>query len=285
MNYSWDENEFITGDNLESLGEYIFDVGNYLSGDHGRPFLGLPEQVIIDKHIDKINQQKPKTLYCYGHDIERLLKNIEKIDHKFVLITHNSDIGIEKEYMALANNEKIKKWFGQNNHLLHPKTITLPIAIARKKYPHGDVALLSKYSKPTPKTILVYKNFSLGSNLIERSYINDVTASKGIHMAATCDHETYLENTAKSYFSISPPGNGIDCHRIWECLYLKTVPIVRYHHAFEQFKDLPILFINSWDDISLEFLAEKKEMIESFNVKHQRLEFKYWQSLINEYKS
>ena len=61
-------------------------------------------------------------------------------------------------------------------------------------------------------------------------------------------------NIAKSVFCISPPGNGVDCHRVWECLYLKTIPIIRYDDCYNQFKHLPILFIDDWNSVTADFL-------------------------------
>lgn len=280
MSYFWEENEFITGDNIESLGNFIFDIGNYIDGDHGRCKTTKTEQELIDEQIHLINEQEPKLLYCYGHDIQRLYSNIHKIKIKFTLITHNSDIGILQEYEQLANNNNIIKWYGQNNYLFHPKTISLPIGIARKKYPHGDTLLLSRLTKNTEKTNLVYKNFSIDTNINTRSIVDNVTSNNGINMSSKCSQEQYLENISKSVFVISPPGNGIDCHRIWECLYLKTIPVVQYHPALEQFKHLPILFVDHWDNVTINVLESRLSMLSAFNKKIDELNFNYWKTLI-----
>ena len=36
-------------------------------------------------------------------------------------------------------------------------------------------------------------------------------------------------------FALSPEGNGIDCHRTWECLYLGVIPIVKKSVALSFF--------------------------------------------------
>jgi len=280
MNYYWEEQEIITGDNLESLSDCIFDIGNYINGDHGRQKTVKREQDLIDEQIANINFLKPKTLYCYGHDIERLSYNIDKIQLPFTLITHNSDIGIKEEYKPLADNKKIIKWFGQNNSLIHSKTISLPIGIARKKYSHGNTALLSLLSKNYKKKNLVYKNFSIDTNINERSIINQITTQNGIYMSDKCDQYQYLQNISEAVFVISPPGNGIDCHRIWECLYLKSIPIVQYHHTFEQFKHLPILFIDSWNDVTRDYLIDQLHLTTKIADKNELLNFNYWKKLI-----
>ena len=94
--------------------------------------------------------------------------------------------------------------------------------------------------------------------------------------------KTVLKYISRSVFCISPPGNGIDCHRIWECLYLKCIPIVKYHHAFEQFKDLPILFIDDWNEVTTHFLKSKLSYISKLDKKHKLLKYSHFVDVITE---
>jgi len=279
-NYYWNPDEFITGDNLEKLGDFLFDIGNYLYGDHGRPKTFYTEKQLIDEQVQKINDLKPRIIYVYGHDTARFLTQLDNIHHEFVLITHNSDLGILDEYSCFVDNKKIIKWFGQNNYIDHPKVVSLPIGIARAKYPHGNVQLLSEKSKLQEKNYLVYKNFSIETNLFERTEIDKITRANGIGMSPSVPHENYLDTVARTVFTISPPGNGVDCHRIWESLYLKTVPVVKRHRVLKQFEDLPILFVDSWNDVTVDFLRNNVKYINGLSTKLEKLHFSYWQNLI-----
>jgi hypothetical protein len=51
---------------------------------------------------------------------------------------------------------------------------------------------------------------------------------------------------SNSQFVLSPPGNGADCHRTWEAIYLGAIPIV--HKDFWPFNnlELPVLVIDDW---------------------------------------
>ncbi len=63
--------------------------------------------------------------------------------------------------------------------------------------------------------------------------------------------KNYRNELERSYFVISPPGNGFDCHRTWEAVYLKTIPVVlRNYFGFNDL-DLPILVVDKYE----EFLA------------------------------
>jgi hypothetical protein len=56
----------------------------------------------------------------------------------------------------------------------------------------------------------------------------------------------YLEELSKSYFVISPNGNGIDCHKTWEALYLRSIPIVTKSINIDFYRDYPIIVIDDW---------------------------------------
>jgi hypothetical protein len=61
----------------------------------------------------------------------------------------------------------------------------------------------------------------------------------------------YRKLAAQYRFIASPPGNGEDCHRTWEALYLRSVPIVIRSPMTEQFHalGLPLWLVDSYDEL------------------------------------
>ena len=56
---------------------------------------------------------------------------------------------------------------------------------------------------------------------------------------------------------ICPIGNAIDCHRNWEVLYLRRVPVMKYNeYLVKLFKDFPVLFVENYKDITEELLTK-----------------------------
>ena len=53
-----------------------------------------------------------------------------------------------------------------------------------------------------------------------------------------------------------PWGNGVDSHRIWETLFLGSIPIVKRHLTFNNLENLPIFFVDDFRDISEDNLKE-----------------------------
>ena len=53
---------------------------------------------------------------------------------------------------------------------------------------------------------------------------------------------------------LSPQGNGLDTHRTWEALYLGRVAVVKASAMDAIFEGLPVIVLESWDDLSRERL-------------------------------
>lgn len=55
-------------------------------------------------------------------------------------------------------------------------------------------------------------------------------------------------------FSISPHGNGLDCHRTWEDLILGCIVIVKTSSLDPLYEGLPVVIIKDWSEITRENL-------------------------------
>ena len=149
------------------------------------------------------------------------------------------------------------------------------------------------------KKILCYYNCSIPPKSIHwygrlREYIyNGIQDKKYI----TCENVTYnsgrnignqsfinyYNNIASSKFMMCPRGCGLDTYRMWDCLYLGCIPIVVKYEGYADYSDLPILFIDKWEDylnITEDYLENKwKEMVEK-NYNYDKLHFSWWQNKI-----
>lgn len=199
----------------------------------------------------------------------------------YIFISHNSDMGLANEYKQFLDSDKVIKWYSQNKSIDHEKACSLPIGLGNSQYPHGNLPLLKKtIEKNKQKTKLICKNFNVNTNPSSRSYIDFVTNINGFKMQSKVSQEEYFDALADYSFCFSPPGNGIDCHRIWECLYLKTIPIVEYHDCFKDFKHLPILFVTDWNSITFDFLNKNLGMLAKFKEPMPELNMEYWKGKI-----
>jgi hypothetical protein len=54
---------------------------------------------------------------------------------------------------------------------------------------------------------------------------------------------------ARYPFVLSAPGNGLDCHRTWELLYLGCIVITKTSPLDPLFAGLPVAIVDSWDEV------------------------------------
>ena len=172
-------------------------------------------------------------------------------DKPYILYTHNGDLTVDDKYLSYLDDPNLIKWYGQNIMTTHPKLKSIPIGIANEKWPHGDETIFNEaLNKNIKKERLIYVNFDVNTNRAERNYCISELNKKGLEMQPKLPFKEYLEEVAKSYFVVSPNGNGIDCHKTWEALYLKTIPIVTQSINIDYYKKLPIIILNNWSEFN-----------------------------------
>jgi hypothetical protein len=116
-------------------------------------------------------------------------------------------------------------------------------------WPHGNVDILKEVmSKDIKKTNNVYFHFNISTNKIARTHCKNMLESIGMRFDNYRSHSSYLYHLASHKYAICPEGNGIDSHRIWECYYLKVIPIL-LRSAFSEQLQIPCILLDKWSDI------------------------------------
>ena len=143
---------------------------------------------------------------------------------------------------------------------VHP----IPYGLQRKLYP-VDVRLDEMHAalKSDPKpTKLLYINHAEHTNISERGNIRDMFADKSFAtVSPRVDYPEYCRMIQAHKFMICPEGNAVDCHRNWEVLLLKRVPIMKRNPYLEEcYKDYPILWVDDYADVNKTLLAENDDL-------------------------
>jgi hypothetical protein len=102
-----------------------------------------------------------------------------------------------------------------------------------------------------------YFYFNTRTNLTERLACKEEIEKCGlVFERPQSNFEEYLKHLSTFKYAICPPGNGIDSHRIWECLYLGVIPIVKRSVFTEKLKEkIPcVIILNSWTEFSPQVL-------------------------------
>jgi hypothetical protein len=202
------------------------------------------------------------------------------IKHKFILITHNSDLYSGQENIII-NNPYLLKWFGQNMKpvIESNKLEGIPIGLENRQW-IGWKHDICKMYKNENKINNVYFNFSTNTNPSARIPFMNYCVNKNFQINDKVEWKEYIKTLSTYKYCFSPEGNGVDCHRIWECIYVGCVPIVIKNKVLtDYFENLPILWINSYDDINLDLLEKSyKSVINNKDV--EKITLTYWKNRI-----
>ena len=172
------------------------------------------------------------------------------------MIIHNDDNIPSIEEMTVFS-KRFKNVYSVN--WLGDKAIAKPIpiglenwALLRNGVPTDFFRLIKKGLIPTSKrSIRILSSFSIETNASERSKAIEFskTNSEVFQMPTFTSPKRYREMLSNSAFVLSPPGNGADCHRTWEAIYLGAIPIVlKKYWPFSHLK-LPVLTVEEWTDV------------------------------------
>ena len=100
------------------------------------------------------------------------------------------------------------------------------------------------------------------------------------------DYYHFLLNLANHKFILCPRGNAIDCHRNWEVLYMRRVPVMKRDEYLEVlFKDYPVIFVDKYSDINKDLLLENEHLFQQAQeMDLTRLTLRgFFDNIINEY--
>lgn len=175
----------------------------------------------------------------------------QKQERPYILVTHNGDLPVDDNYLQYMSDPNLIKWYGQNIMTTHSKLSSIPIGLGNEIWPHGDEKVFNEViTQNLPKERLIYVNFDVNTNRRERNYCLSEMNKNGLEMGNKLPFKQYLEEVAKSYFVVSPNGNGVDCHKTWESLYLGSIPIVTKSINIDFYRDYPIIIIDNWSDFN-----------------------------------
>src|SRR5581483_6936968 len=197
--------------------------------------------------------------FCNPEFLEFFFRRLAPAE-PYVLVTHNSNVDrpIDARFRRRLDRPELLAWFATNVELRHAKLFSIPLGVGNPI--KCDIAALTRVrEREIPKTHLFEASFGIGTNPAERLYCIEKT---GIQPEPKLDWPEFFERLASSYFCISPAGNGVDCYRTWQALYLRTIAIVTRSILTDQHPDIPMLVLDDWSEfVDVDFSPELYERI------------------------
>lgn len=259
------------------------DTSEYIDGDK---FASIAHFAITEKNraIPSEILQKNCIVFCKTDFLNELFLTIKGSKKKYILITHNSDHHISEEIFKIKPRS-IHHWFAQNCTTNHKDITPIPIGLEREHVSKGLKTHQMIKDQWKNRAILqsekMYINFNIATNDYERRFVYYLLKYLP---NATCKskvpYSVFLDDICHHRFILSPPGNGIDCHRTWESLYLGTFPVIKAGDYCRSFNGLPIITYNNILELRKSRFYHILQNEISHNLNLEKLKFSYWKKLI-----
>ena len=237
-------------------------------------------------------------IFCKTDYIDFLFDNIKFSNKKYILITHYSDYYIDS-IKFLKKPNCIKKWYAWTPKYENEDLITMPIGFSVfynefptvnevwQKWFFDNVERLRLIEKDH---ITVYCNFTIDNlrpprehvvSKMENNKVECFIHPGGQTTGSIVPFTEYCEKMANFKFVASPPGNGGDCHRTWDALYIGCIPIVIKNLVYKDF-DLPILQVNDYSEVTNDLLKNYLNYYNDHKFKWEQATLSYWEKRMKE---
>ena len=243
---------------------------------------------------------------CFDEDffsIENLLQRcpaIQRIDPirpfraTAPVAIYSGDITLDQAMLDSVDSPSVKLWLINNRNCSNPKTRSLPLCLPDLSHDHilGNSRVIQQENH-RPKTThnLVLMAFRDTTWPCERSKLRRALTGKA-HVTEQAYDRTlmgyarYVSEIYRHTFILSPRGNGIDCHRTWESLYLRSIPILKRDPVLDFCAHLPILFVDEWEQVlDVNFLEAQRERLSKLACDFSIMRLSYWTKLVQSYAS
>lgn len=248
---------------LRRLGYEPTFKGGFLSGEVIQDYCDgvlMPNGVFSRADKLLIDTQGPLNLFLKSDHLEYLISAISQFKlkpTKHSLFLHNSDIShsadIMNQTLKIFGRIFVTNWLGDI-----PGVHAIPIGLENQSYLRNGIqkdyftlrksGLMSFDERP----ISLLKGFSIETNKIERSTALNTTKDVDGSLVLTVgvSPKRYRHLVGNSKYVLSPPGNGPDCHRTWEAIYLGAIPIVKRNFWPEFDFQPPVVVVDEWTEVA-----------------------------------
>jgi hypothetical protein len=273
---------WIQGNKFKSIAKWHYAPARIFTGNKYRDDINnLPytDYRYLKNTLDFAQLKSDDIIYTHTFYADQLFEKLEKIENtQLTVITHNSDTTVD--FVPPDN----VYWFTTNVNIRYKSIRSIPIGLENDFWlKDKKEKMIKKLSQHRNYKAMVYVNHNVKTNP-ERQKPYDLLKGKKwatVNSGANGQgFDNYLDNIFNHPFVVCPSGNGIDTHRTWECLYMGTIPIEKRNINNQFYTDLPILFVDDWEEITERFLHDEFMRIKDTKWNLEKLNFEYWQNEI-----
>lgn len=221
----------------------------FISGDTFATLAG----VIYTKDTNKIFAARTdsRNIIFVDSEVCNNFKNFDYLSDFDKVIVHNGDLPVSSdaiEYLVSRNTSIFAVNIEDN---LDRSIYAIPIGLENAwMNRNGSLRYYNSFNPSfsnIKKSNSILASFNCSTNPQVRGHYKDICEKYGI-INQNYDINSYRRILQQSMFVLSPPGNGIDCHRTWEAFYHRTVPVVEKQFYLFTNHRLPILVVDKIED-------------------------------------
>ena len=187
-------------------------------------------------------------------------------DMRFIIFTNLEDTPTD-EYIFDAIPENVLRISAVNAIAHGGKVVPAPYGVQRRMNDSDDrVDVLKKimWESDYVHPYYLYVSHNEESHE-ERKGIKELFRNNTWAMVDEnrVSYKDFLFRLKQCKFMICPRGNAVDCHRNWEVLYMRRVPIMkRDSYLQELFKDYPVLWVDDFTEVTQTMLMDNYHLYE-----------------------
>ncbi len=213
-----------------------------------------------------------KLRHLANEDLLFLLSTLP--DMKFVIFTGFEDTAIDEGIFNVIP-ENVLGIYASNAIVYGGKVHPVPYGLQRVLSPNDNrYDILREYMNiQIEPNNLMYINFSPGNHPMRAGlsdcYRNLPWVTIEQNNISLSQYRNYLMGIKNHKFMLCPSGNadGCECHRDWETIYMRRIPIVQDSpYLREIFKDIPILYVENIRNVTEQLLIDNNYLYEQMQL-------------------
>jgi mannosyltransferase OCH1-like enzyme len=278
--------DWVQGEKYVKIADFVYAPQNKAGDDYAKYPNTFDPAELKD---DDVNFVYTCTMY-----LGRLLRILNNLPQKFVVINHNGDQHVEDEVIGTFANAKkiaeepyvltdnIVKLYTVNPDVVHPRIELIAVGLENSMWKSSKRDIISSLrANPVPRSHFALMNHSMSTNREERQRVYDLFKPKSwVHTYDKTTYQEFYYLLATHKFVFNPMGNCFDNHRMWEAWYLGCIPITKRSVMTSFYEDMPIVIIDDWSQVTEEYLKEEYIRITNMDCNLDKLNFQYWKNKI-----
>jgi len=249
-------------------------------------------------------QKKGEIIFIYTPHLPYFVYHyLPHISTEFVLVTGGEDTEVPKDISNISSiildNKFLLSWYAQNCTIQTDKLKKIPIGINHMtlewhfftndiqrsiELQESDINNIIDTYKNNLRINLCHATFHLSiTNLCRLDVINIIPKDLVYYEPEYINRIECWKNMIKYKFVLSPPGNGLDCHRTYEAIALGCIPILISSPLDDLLEGLPLIIVKDWSEVTSHLLNKDYSYLKNMNT--DKIYLKYWINEINKYKN